>query len=512
MEPGTIIAEGATGFQDSIDTLKTLEPDVILLQSVPDWRMCAQLAEALKPLEYNVLICSAFRGPSVTATGQTQVAILSRWKAYFTWSEVWPSQKQEDRPQGMALAAIQAGTQRLAFATALAANRESADELPRAILRQFNSIGSWETNRVQTFVVGASFAANMTGTARAVRRAALVFDRAGLVDAAEELPQEQKATLRRAATRTPDVADCLLAGPKGFPSKMWVTASAASLRYPVTCDIELDAEKVATALEIRAANRGERRVQTAQLIRKMEYWGAGILVCAMAIFVGLRIRAKKRARAAWTSRGGLPVQITVKAPSPGPLRRAGSSGPASKESNPPTLPLATRQVLRLQTPSKRETKPPVQPPTTTPSTEDDPGDHSASDPGVAPQDPPTPSASLGQPTEVQQGVIRELSSWLKHKLVQRLVSDRAQMMEAQQLATRMATTLDNRLARIEAQIQKQNEAYVQRIEELNQELAAAREENRELIRERIVQVKAEMEAARARVLAEANLDNTSFRL
>ena len=32
------------------------------------------------------------------------------------------------------------------------------------------------------------------------------------------------------------------------------------------------------------------------------------------------------------------------------------------------------------------------------------------------------------------------------------------------------------------------------------------------IRERIAQVKAEMEAARARVLAEANLDNTRYRL
>ena len=80
------------------------------------------------------------------------------------------------------------------------------------------------------------------------------------------------------------------------------------------------------------------------------------------------------------------------------------------------------------------------------------------------------------------------------------------------MAARKAPTLDTRLARIEAQIQQQNQAYIQRIEELNRELAAAREENRELIRERIAQVKAEMEAARARVLAEANLDNTSLRL
>ncbi len=113
---------------------------------------------------------------------------------------------------------------------------------------------------------------------------------------------------------------------------------------------------------------------------------------------------------------------------------------------------------------------------------------------------------------LRHGIIRELSGWLKQKLVRKLVSDRAQLMQAQQIATHMATTLDNRLSRIEARIEQQNQAYIRRIEELNQELAAAREENRELIRERIAQVKAEMEAARARVLAEANLDSTSFRL
>ena len=123
-----------------------------------------------------------------------------------------------------------------------------------------------------------------------------------------------------------------------------------------------------------------------------------------------------------------------------------------------------------------------------------------------------PDAPAREDAEVRQGVIKELSGWLKQKLVRRLMSDRTQLLEAQHLASRMATSLDGRLARIEAQIQQQNQAYSRRIEELNLELAAAREENRELIRERIAQVKAEMEAARARVIAEANLDNSTLRL
>ena len=123
-----------------------------------------------------------------------------------------------------------------------------------------------------------------------------------------------------------------------------------------------------------------------------------------------------------------------------------------------------------------------------------------------------PDAPAVKDAEVRQGVIKELSGWLKQKLVRKLMSDRTQLMEAQHLASRMATSLDGRLARIEAQIQQQNQAYSRRIEDLNLELAAAREENRELIRERIAQVKVEMEAARARVIAEANLDNSTLRL
>jgi DNA anti-recombination protein RmuC len=119
---------------------------------------------------------------------------------------------------------------------------------------------------------------------------------------------------------------------------------------------------------------------------------------------------------------------------------------------------------------------------------------------------------LTRDPQVREGVIKELSGWLKQRLVGKLVSDRAQLMQAQQLATQMASTLDNRLSKIEAQIQQQNQAYIRRIEELNRELAAARDENRELIRERIAQVKAEMEAARAKVLAEADLDTTKLRL
>jgi hypothetical protein len=103
-------------------------------------------------------------------------------------------------------------------------------------------------------------------------------------------------------------------------------------------------------------------------------------------------------------------------------------------------------------------------------------------------------------TLIRGGVLPHLSEWLKQKLVRKLVSDRTELLATQQMAALKAIAVDERLAKIEFQIQQQNRAYEQRIEELLRELATAKEENRELIRAKIALVKAEMEAAQARML------------
>src|SRR6266705_6620632 len=75
--------------------LKEIDPDVILLQQVRDWPMCLQLVQALKPAVYNVLVCSRFNQPASAAAGNVQAAILSKRKAYFSWSEAWRTQDEK---------------------------------------------------------------------------------------------------------------------------------------------------------------------------------------------------------------------------------------------------------------------------------------------------------------------------------------------------------------------------------------------------------------------------------
>jgi len=114
--------------------------------------------------------------------------------------------------------------------------------------------------------------------------------------------------------------------------------------------------------------------------------------------------------------------------------------------------------------------------------------------------------------DVSASLVSALSQWLKQKLVRRLIADRAKLVATHQESTFKVMRVNERLARIEAQLKEQNQAYENRIAQLTEQLSAAKEENRELIRAQIVRVKAEMEAARAKVLAEADLNVDQLRL
>ena len=496
------------------DTLRRLNPDVILLQHVEDWHMCERLANAIAPLEYNVVMCSAFAQASALSPARPQLAILAKTKAYFTWSESWSAAATE-LADGFGFAAIDFGNRRLGFMTVLCSGRMSGEDFAKRLHTELNSVGSWETNRVQTFVIGASADPFSRRSSRMIRKAAGPMEKAGLIDAAENLPSEVKATLRPNERRTPAVADWLYAGPQGFPMNTRISVCSVSEHYPVTSDIELDPEKVSLALDVRTEERREREAQTEEMVRKAAFGTGG----AVLLIIGVRVIFVRQARKARRRRGL--TTAAIPRDTAAPLRPVILARPSSETTVPGRigLPQKSRPVLRLQSGSRGVQPASEQGPwePIDPKPQQRPAQSSPPPPQLletpvrpAPTQPPPLPAS--EDPAVRQGVIQELSQWLKQKLVRKLVSDREQLLEAQRIATTMASTIDNRLSRIEAQLEQQNQAYGKRIEELNKELAAAREENRQLIRERIAQVKAEMEAARAKVLAEANLDNNSFRL
>jgi Endonuclease/Exonuclease/phosphatase family len=71
----------AQRIKEAADVLRPLSPDIILLQEVRDYDVCARLGEAIAPGIYHVAICSAFKEPFQRGLGKQQVAILSKYQA-----------------------------------------------------------------------------------------------------------------------------------------------------------------------------------------------------------------------------------------------------------------------------------------------------------------------------------------------------------------------------------------------------------------------------------------------
>ncbi len=475
-----------TLLKQAAESLKNADPGVILLQGVQDWQRCDQLAESLKPKQYYVLICSSFPRSATNGASSGQVAVLSKTKAYFSWSEPWSAPGARG---GFAFAAIQVAGQRLGFFSVALGPPPAAvaEAASRQLLEQADAIRQWEANRVQSFVAGLSLEAPTHPQQSEIAKMAVQLQEAGFSDARGALATDERPTFRTAG-QPGAVCDFLLVQPNVFPI-VQKNAFAVMGRYPVVCDLELDPAKVAAgwtarAQELQLRSSAERQVSGAVQqgasrahISAAEapvepprwWWLIGGAMAASLIFL-LWFLAKSAKRTAprgprlltaHSSSNVAPVSsftVVVTAP----------AGEKLEQAPPPELQLCSPTI---------QTQPP--------------------EPEHSPARPEAPGADALAIDREQ--LTASLSAWLKQKFVRKLVRDRAELLQAQQAAALTAMQVDERLTKVEKQIREQTRNYEQRLEELSDELVAAREENRALIRERIAQVKLEMEAVRARM-------------
>ena len=111
------------------------------------------------------------------------------------------------------------------------------------------------------------------------------------------------------------------------------------------------------------------------------------------------------------------------------------------------------------------------------------------------------SAEVGRPgrwlSEADRAALMShLAQWLGRSLVEKLFRQRQHLIETQSEAARQARELEQRLAVVQQQTEDRFRAYQERIAELERELSAAEEDNRDLIRAKLTLAREEFEATR----------------
>jgi hypothetical protein len=94
-------------------------------------------------------------------------------------------------------------------------------------------------------------------------------------------------------------------------------------------------------------------------------------------------------------------------------------------------------------------------------------------------------------------MLPHLARLMMDRLVRVLLAQRTQLLETQEISTDRVTELEQRLNRLQEQLQLRFETYQLRIVALERELAAKEEENRELLRTNFQLAKKALEAEAA---------------
>jgi hypothetical protein len=360
--------------------------------------------------------------------------------------------------------------------TALFGTRNSTNAaLANACLQQWenalDSYKKWEANRLEAVIVSGSIGMGSDPNSSVIAKFSNDFLGAPL----EQPLSPMDLTKDYFSAQLP-------VNPNAF-------AGVVMSRSPLTCDVNVDPGNPAVATIVDSGTLLPKYLPplprvTATATKPFAFrnwwitaksWPRGLLVGAAAFFSSLVLlpmwrtaRRKRRLRACLASSGTLLVNSTTLAGSSDTFVISSSfSGSAQDEPRR----VAGQPLILIDSPGKTETRAPA-------------------------------FKALHKDVLEDRSLQEQLTLWLKQKLVRRLISDRAEL-NSQQQATLRVMAVDERLSRIETHLQQQNHIYELRIEELNRELLASKQENRALIHAKIAQVKAEMEAAKARVMAQA---------
>lgn len=238
--------------------LRSLKPDIILLQEVKDWDACTRLAEAIQPHAYQVAVCSRFKEGA--AIGKQQVAIIATESAQAAWSEPWKSMEGVDPPRGFAFAwfrirGADVGVYSVHLKSNLVMHGDKAAETAKNIrkrevaglqvVKHIHDIVELAMPNVHAMIVGGDFNTDRDefgneGTLK-------TLENAGFANCMAKLPIAQRIT-HPGSHGYPDATfDYVFVrnASLGLPQ---ISQTNASDHLPVTCDVSISATKIPSAL------------------------------------------------------------------------------------------------------------------------------------------------------------------------------------------------------------------------------------------------------------------------
>lgn len=482
--------------------LKQLNPDVIVLQNVPDAAACDALMQSLKPVDYQLAVLSAFHNPQTGVVTRQQTAILSRAPASKPRWDSWKSQDPSSAtPGGFASAVLRLENRNVGvFAVQLgdgAAAWESStqqtarEDAARQLVEQVDALTDPATG-AQSIVVAGDFNTTVDDPKLSRELTLTRLERAGLANAFGDLPLEQRTTLPANGARQDATVDYIFTRDAGRTTVVQVVPVMTTQHLPVAGDLDFGATDVAaagmasTAATSPAGAAAESSSFGQALVRRVGaenlWYLAGLLVGGIAcVGLGMILLARRSAAGGRSGRA---------ASHPGNDSLSVMSPPNAGEILVMTRSTQTGSAVRTGTSAEPVVH--VQAENWSPA-----GAEAVEWRRRAEQAERRADRAAGA---LRAGMLPQLSQWLKSAFTRQLVSDREQLIEAQRLAAQKMLVVDERLTKVEHQIQQRTREYEMRITELEKELVAAREENRELIRAKIAQVRAEMERERARLL------------
>jgi endonuclease/exonuclease/phosphatase family metal-dependent hydrolase len=235
--------------KEAADVLRPINPDIILLQEVRDYDVCARLGEAIAPAAYHVAICSAFKERGL---GKQQVAILSKYQAQAAWAEPWISMNGVDPTRGFAFAWFKIGNEDIGvYSLHLKSNlthgdreAETAKNIQKrevAITQLLTHIRDVIGTRMPTIkgvVIGGDFNTNHDQAMFSAERTLDLLADAGYHSGFEELSLSQRVT-HPGSHGFPDATFDFIFAKNLAALQPNVTQTNASDHWPVTRDFRL---------------------------------------------------------------------------------------------------------------------------------------------------------------------------------------------------------------------------------------------------------------------------------